>query len=575
MKVKIGGDDIETTVNLAEGAAKSGQSQTEGISEKTPLTIGVYPCWNGIVVTSGTQETPQVTNTASTFCRRLRSASIQGSEYSDWFDPLNPDDVKVGTGSGSVIVDMGSRITVTATNCKFEIAYSPTFFSPRMSYDGWLLLSDDTSEISYEYNVYTIYTKNGTDYSVDFPSVHKSGEGGIFDATSFYYIPWSMASSAGIYRRWAGEIFSYILETAERRTYSIKNGNGNFQLTWSGGTPGDTDTNWVNHIKSVSVTIGIDGSSGQMIIDKYGCAGQEAIANQSIGAVVLNASGGQDTISGDIFYGIGMGVSSNDQEFDATWTVPLVGLEKKMDDIALINPPFVDGWSLVDAVDYLCRYSGLNYNMSAANGFVKLSATEEINSVRFDWKSGTTVKSALEEILQDTLHWYCVHDGQVFIYELGENGLPISLGPDRSGSYESTNIVIKDQNPDFEDLRNYVVSLALQQVPDGTGTQMVHVPEFPMLQARLNATTPDIPWAKCWVRAFPGALSPDQLTTITNRMAKMATVYEMTGSITIAGNASIKPYDRWGNDIIYSITHTLDLEGKTWTTSLELMRSSV
>jgi hypothetical protein len=574
MKVKIGGEEIETTVNLAEGAAKSGQSQSEGIPEKAPLTIGVYPCWNGIIVTSGTQETPQVVDTASTFCRRLRAAAIQNSDYSDWFDPMNPEDIKVGTGSGSknVLVDMGDKITVTAKNCRFEIAYSPTFFSRKMAYDGWLLLADDTAEITYEYNVYTIYTENGTDYSVKLPTVQNSGTSGTYEDTSFYYIPWEM--EADNYKRWAGEIFAYILETVENRTYSIKNGNGSFNLSWSGGTPGDTDTDWKTHIKSVSVTMGIDGSSGQIMVDKYGCAGQDAVATQSIGAVVLSATGGKDTVSGDIFYGLGMGISNNDQSNDATWTIPLIGLEKKLDDIALINPPFVDGWNLVDAVDYLCRYAGLNYNMANANGSIALSATEEINSVRFDWKSGTTVKSALEEILQDVLHWYCVRDGMVYIYELGDNGLPVSLGPNRSGGYNSQNIVNRDQTPDFEDLRNYIVAMALQQVPEGTGTKINGVPTFPMLESRLNATTPDVPWAKCWVRAVPGALEPDKLSSIADRMAKMSTIYEMTGSLTIPGNASIKPYDQWDDNVIYSVTHTVDLEGKTWTTSLEFMKSA-
>lgn len=578
MKVKIAGEDNETTVNLAEGLAKEGPPQQQHIAEKTPILLSVYPCWNGIVVVSGQQETPEVVKTASTFCRRLKAATIQDDTYcvaGHWFDPQSPDDVEINTGSGatSVKVDFGSQINVVAKNCRFEIAYLPNFFSKKMAFDGWLMLSDDTAEITYDYNVYTIYTKNDTDYDVATPSIINSGEPGTGDDTSFWYIPWTMESDSSKYQRWAGEIFAYILETKETRTYSIKNGNGNFDLTWSGGTAGDTGaSDWKKYIKSVSVSTSIDGSSGQIVVDKYGVAGQEAVADQKIGAVVLSATGGKDTHAGTIFKGLGMGVSNSDQVGDATWTIPLIGLEKKMEDIALINPPFMDGESLATAVDFLCRYAGLQYDMSAANSSVKLSATEEINSARFDWKSGTTVKTALEDVLQDVLHWYCVKDGKVFIYELGTDGLPVTLGPDRSTGYDSSNIVMVEKTPDFEDLRNYIVAMALQQVPAGTGTDLTSVPTFPMLVARQKATTPDVPWAKCWVRVFPGTLTPAKLDEIADRMSWMSSIYELTGRLTIPGNADIQPYDQWGTDVIYSVTHNVDLVAKTWTTDLEFMR---
>jgi hypothetical protein len=126
-------------------------------------------------------------------------------------------------------------------------------------------------------------------------------------------------------------------------------------------------------------------------VDKYGVAGQDAVAEQSIGAVILDVTGGENTVAGTIFKGLGMGVSETDSAGEATWTIPLVGLEKKMDDMFLINPPFMDGEKLITAVDYLCHYAGLIYDMAAAQPNDVLSATEEINSARFDWKPGTTV----------------------------------------------------------------------------------------------------------------------------------------------------------------------------------------
>lgn len=575
MKVKIG--DEETSVNLAEGAAKEGPPQAQHMADKAPYLIGVYPCWNGIVVTSGSQETPEVTKTASTFCRKHKDVTIQSADYGSWFNPHVPQNVEVGTGSGgsNVLVDMGSSIQLTAKNCRYEVAYLPRFFSRRMEMDGWIMLADDTDDITYTYRTYTIFTTNGnSDYVIGLPNPVQSSYPGSSDGTHYYYISWYM--EADKYQRWAPEIFGYILETTELRQYSIKNRNGAFALEWGGTqTPADPlNTNWKNHIKSVSCTTSIDGSSGQITVDKFGCAGQQAVAVQNIGGIILEAYGGENTEGGEFFYGLAMGIAEAASNADATWTIPLIGLEKKMDDIALINPPFVDGEPLAEVVDFLCKYAGINYDLSDADATVVLSVTEEINSARFDWKTGTSVRTALEDALKDVQHWYCVRDGVVFIYELGTNGLPVNLGPDRSGNYSIYNIVNIDRTPDFEDLRNYIVVMALQKVPEGQGTDIATVPTLPMIEARTKETTPDVPWARCLVQALPGTLDQAQLATVADRLSNMSTVYEVTGKLTIAGNAKIKPYDQWGEYVIYSVTHNLDLEAKTWITDLEFMRNA-
>lgn len=578
MKVNIAGDGTkgnDTSVNLAEGAAKEGPPQQQHIADKAPILITAYPCWNGIVVTCGQQETPEVVKTASTFCRKMKSASIQDPTYcGHWFDPQSPNDVVIlgGSDAPDVKVDFGSKIEVTATNCRFEIAYLPKFFTQKMKFDGWLLLADNSGEITYNYNVYTIYTENGADFTITTPAINDSGHTGTADNTSYWYIPWGMKSSE--YLRWGGEVFAYILETSETRTSSIKNGNGGFNLGWTGGTPAGSGS-WTKYIKSVTVTIGIDGSSGSILVDKYGVAGQGAIATQSIGAVVLSATGGQNTVGGSIFSGFGMGIGDAESNGDATWTIPLIGLEKKLEDIALINPPYLDGYTLGDAINYLCGYAGIIANMGYANSGVHLSATEEINAARFDWKSGTSVKTALDDVLEDVNHGYCVRDGVIYIYRRGDDGLPLSLGPDRSGGYSSTNIVMTDKTPDFESLRNYIVTMALQQVSAGMGTKIQQTPTFPMIVARTKSTTPDVPWAKCYVRVFSASLDETTLEGLADKISWATSTYQITGKLTIPGNASIKPFDQWGDQVIMSVTHNLDMAAKTWTTDLEFMRKAV
>lgn len=584
MNVNIAGTQgggCDTLVNLAEGLAKEGPPQQGFISDKPPLLITVYPVWNGIVVSTGQQESRQVVQTAATYCRKLKDASIQVPPYvTSWFGPQSPSNIEVGTDSGAVIVDFGDRIDIVAENCRFEVAYLPRWFVKAMAVDGWHLLATDTAESTYTYNIYTIYTKNDdSDWVIATPTAINSGIQGSEPGSSYFYIPWTMWTTSMKHKRYAGEIFAYVLETKERRTTSIKNGNGSFSLTWTGGTAGDPDIgtdDWKKYVKSLSVTIGTDGSSGTMVVDKYGVAGQEAVANQSIGAICLSASGGISTKPGDIFKGLGMGVSNADSTGDATWTIPLVGLEKKLDDIALINPPFMDGETLSAACEYLCRYAGIIHNMAAADPTVVLSATEDINTARFDWKSGTSVKTALDEVMADTGHTYVVRDGEIFFYKLGVNGLPITLGPDRSAGYDSTNIVSINKQPDFENLRNYVIGMAIKRIPEGQGTLIQQVPTWPILETRTKATTPDVPWARCYVKVYSGMLDQATLSDMVDKEDSISSVYDLMGSLTIPGNAEIKPFDKWGSDlVITSVTHNIDLESKTWTTDLAFQRTSV
>jgi len=576
MSVEIAGEKNVTNVNLAEGLAKESNPQSSFVDK--PLVIGVYPVWNGICVVTGLQETKEVVFTSSTFCRKLRSAAIQDSNYSNgWFDSEAPSDVEIEVGSGalSTKVNFGSRMDVYAKNCNFEIAYLPSFFSSTMAVDGWKLLTNDTDEVTYLYELFTIYTKNGTAYALPKDLAIEATEyEGESTGTLYWKVPWRLTN--GFHARYAGEIFAYVLKTEETRNFSIKNGNGSFDLNWTGGMPGNKEEgDWTKYITNVTISTGLDGSSGSITVDKYGVAGQDARAIQSIGEIVLNAEGGVGTFSGKIFAGIAMGIGEEESNGDATWTIPLIGLEKKLEDICLINPPFMDGETVAHAVGYLARYAGITYEIHG-NGGQELSGTADIMEAVFNWTSGTSVKTALEDIMVDTHFTYTIIDGVMHVYELDEESLPkYGLGPDRSGGYDTTNIVSADRTPDFEDLRNYTVGVALQKVPQGTGTNINNTPTYPMIILKKKNTVPDVPWAKCWVNPVPGVLTYDELEDIVDRMDQRTYVYELIGRTQIAGNANIKPFDMWGSDyVIMSVAHNIDLKSKTWTTDLEFMRKA-
>ena len=567
------------TVNLAEGKTKEGPPQQEHIDDKQPYIIVVYPVWNGIIVMSGNQESREVINSSSTFIPMKKSRSVLLPPYSNGFDPAAPAEVEVGVGTGSTntVPNFGTKMTITATNVRFELAYLPCFFSRSMWFDEWFVASDDVGGVvDYTYNVYPIWTANGTSAALGSVSPIQSSYAGPVSDTSYWYVNWRMEMDA--HDRYAGEVLGSIFEIVEQRDFPIKNGNGNFNLNWAGGTPGDPSptADWRDYIQSLSVTVGIDGSSGSISVDKYGIAGQDAAAVQDIGAITISMTGGFSTVAGSIFKGLAMGVSENVSSAGAAWEVPLVGLEKKMDDIALINVPFLDGETATTAIRFLTRYAGLNVSFAGAPTAAtdRLSVSEDVNVARFDWKSGTSVKSAMDDVMNDLQYNYVVRDGTVYIYELNASGLPVYAGPDQEPGYTGTNIVTEDQNPDFEVLRNEILVIGLEAVPEGTGTDIGNIPTFPRFEKRTTTTTPDVPWAKSMVWALPGTLTLSEISDTADKAQAMTKNYYVLGRTTIPGNANIKPYDRWGGFIVYSVTHNVDFNAKTWTTDLEFSQGA-
>ena len=588
-KYKAAADSEEDsyTVNLTQGKAKQGPPQQQHIDDGAgPYIIMVYPVWNGVVIMDGVQTSDSSVAPASTFVPKLKEPSILVEPYSSGFDPNAPAHVEVGVGTGAqlVTVDFGTEITLTSKGSRFETAYLPVFFAPRCWFDEWFIASDDIVDVvDFTYEVYAIWTKNGTAADLtttNAPTVIQSTFAGPVADTSYYYIKWRLNSdpTTPLPTRFAGEIFGSIIKIEEDRAFPIKNGNGAFDIGWFGGVPGDPNTtgDWRDYVLSINTTLSIDGSSGNIVVDKHGVAGQTAATVQDVGALTISASGGAGTVAGNIFIGLAIGIGEDASSDGANWNIPLVGLERKLDDIALILAPFMDGFTFADATDYLTRYAGIVDDLGFADGALTLQVSSDIAVAVYDWKSGTSVRSALDEVVQTTKppHQYVVRDGKIFFYELNSNtGLPLfgSLGPDWQPSYPNTRIMTIDQTPDFEDMRNEVVVIGLVEVPEGKGSD-TGVPNFPRIASRSFVTSPDFPWAKSMVENMTGISKDEtQIEDLADAYQTQLGVYDINGRITIPGNASIKPYDRWGNFVIFSVSHSMDFQSKTWTTDLELM----
>lgn len=584
MKVKIGSgvstEQNTLTVNLAEGKTKEGPPQQEHIDDKQPYVILVYPVWNGIVVQSGVQESRVVVNSSSTYIPKLKEASVLESPYSAGFDPTAPDNVLVGVGSGAtlVTVDMGTKLQVEAKNVKFELAYLPCYFSSQAWFDMWFIGNDNTPTIDYSYNIYTIWTPNNTTSTLaPAPTPTVSTFPGPVANTHYWYASWKLTQAK--HNRYAGEIFGAVLEVIEDLDYPIKNDNGSFALSWPAtGNQGDPSaTSWEDYIQNITVTMSVDGTSGSITVDKYGVGGQDAVAIQSVGALNVYMSGGNGTQAGYIFMGLAMGIGHQEGSDGSTWTIPLVGLEQKINDILLINVPFMDGETVSYAMNFLCKYAGLfaNYTYAPAAGTDNLSVSEDVNAPRFDWKSGTSVKSAMDSVMDDRQYNYVIYDGVVNVFELDAFGLPNYFNPfDWQSLYPDTKVVNVDETPELGVLRNDILVIALQGVPGGQGTNIQDVPTVPRFVRKNNYSTyPTIPWAKVLVRPITGVLSLTEMDELANKLKAETRHYKIVGRTTIPGNGNIRPYDKWGGYFIYSVTHNVDFTSKTWTTDLEFASS--
>lgn len=602
------GDKSEEMANMGDASARENPQQTKSVKNAKPYVITVYRTWNGLVVASGVQNTRPTVDMSSQFVIKYKDAGILDSEWSNEFDPDAPStrEVRTISGSKSSIVSFGTNFDVTVYNCKAEMAYIPCYFTYHLSFDEWAVTQKDQAGLSdYTYKVWPIWTKNGTS-SQFHPSgattppiqpvltkpymVQSSPSASPAPSTTAEYslFPWRIEFISGKPERNAPEVFGSYYHVKEELQYPILNGNGAFNLEWaSGATPADpnnpgttspTLAEWTPYIQNLSITIGLDGSSGSITVDKYGLAGQHAKVTQAVGAftATMNTITGS-TRGGQVFAGFAVGISDAKSEEGGSWTIPLVGMEKKLEEIKLINPPFLDGWKFNDAVNFLTKYGGIKRNythVSAGRRVERLSSSEDISSPFFDWRTGKSVLEAIGDVSENLNCTFVIRDGVCYFYERDDTtGLPTSPGPDRLPDYPDTKVQSVEQTPDFEDIRNEIVLVGLERGTAGSGTDIANIPLVPKVKAESQLTTPTFPWAKSLVYAIPGYVDDERMDKIYDKIKGPAKRFETSGRTTIPGDARIKPYDQWGTGadrmLIISVSHNIDFVAKTWTTDLE------
>jgi hypothetical protein len=609
MIVDVAGQITEAQAPQASGAELPAQAtQLKGSAGGTLYVLVVYPVWNGVVISSGIQDLSKQIDSSAVFCPKKGGDNTDIFDYFDAgntippqkypFDvtapaPVNilsPDDVKV---------NFGDKVILKLIDCRADFCYVPVFFMGGFMFDAFFLApKDELASLTFDYQVFPVWTSNGTSHTItnDIYDGYEPSDRNVFKRIVF-----TSLNPSGRPTRYAPELFSMILETEETNWNLPRNGNGNgnfASINWTGGSTGvpvggavPTGADWPNYITAINVTSSLDGLSGSITIDKYGLAGQKAVVEQAIGAITIDMNnatidpnlpdwvyeGTDDVydgmISNRIFTGYGVGITENDSPSGSTWTIPLEGLQKKLGDLIVVNAPFFDGEKLSEAIYFLQTYGGFLVSDQWATTDDRLPQSFDIENPIMNFRSGTSVLDNVNMTMQNSQHSYVIQkDGEMWLYKLNDvTSLPQDLNSftDWLPFYPNTKIMSVDRNPDFADLRNELVVMALQDMGGG-GTNPQDNQFMPLVKLLQNATTPDIPWSKMLMQPVEGIMDQADIDDIADKFKASISKYEIVGKVSVLGNPSIKPYDRWGDKVVTSVSHSIDFTGKTWTTDVEL-----
>lgn len=373
----------------------------------------------------------------------------------------------------------------------------------------------------------------------------------------------------------------------------------------------DLGDEWKTCITNVQVTHAIEGTTGNMTIDRYalnqvyGNASDFAI--QQIGQVDFdiamtksgiddvgnttyafrlgrtNDSATQGTLIKGFAYGFGIDQSSGGAEIK----VPLYGINRKLEEMKLYNSPFFDGETIEKTVNFLCGWGNVKPVFSYTNIEEKLSASSVLGQVRHEFKMGTSLWDALQEVADDTANYIVVQpDAKLYIYKINQYGEPEH--PDFTPinwNYPSARVLNFSRNPDFSQFYNKLIVMALQNGAAQTSgaTDQTNpldndkiasdLPLFPIAVGvdLTQQTIPHIPWEKLIVKPLESFWTTTALQKYAKTLAKQSLSIYYTGTTTIPGNLGINLWDKFNNQYwITGISHSFDVASKRLTTDLSL-----
>jgi hypothetical protein len=218
------------------------------------------------------------------------------------------------------------------------------------------------------------------------------------------------------------------------------------------------------------------------------------------------------------------------------------------------------------------------FDLSSAND-VQLTISTDINSVIYNWTTGITCKSALEQICKDTANRWFPYDGKIIFYALDSTGAPKNyIGS--TFTLLGKGIQSYDARPDFDNIRNQCLLIAMEKPPAGKGkTFPENWPAIPIVSIRKTKTNPEIPWQRAICYTYAGFSTQPELDKMADNVVRSSNKYELFGGTTIPGKivsplSRVKISDSSTDEsfVVVSVQQNVNLESKSWTTTLELQR---
>lgn len=576
------------SINLKRSISEKVMPQAK-TTQGPEIIISVIPCWNGVVIQSGIQDGEEMSTKSGAFvpykpgeglfahCPEVNITSGGGGipfkNIKTYFDIRNPTELKIN--NNDVEVDLGApgdSLFVTAENCSIVCAYVPLFFPPKSKFIHAIRGNLPVSQYVYNYRIFPIWTENGTSSSLGYNDLfEQTGFGAFFGDTSVFKSEFLISISGGGYTRNAPEIFGSIIEMEEIVSSVYENKKGTQTLSSKS-----------DFIRKVTVSNSLGSNSGNLLLDWYGISKNTPYAKET-GAITITANGWNNMPEkmpnfAKIFTGYTWEASENKSKNGYDVTVNLVGLGQRLDDVHLITPPIFDGYFFSEAVEYICKACGVSFDISQANN-PRLCMTTDINSVIYNLTTGISCKSALEMICKDCANrYFYTNDGKLMFYAVNKDGTP-KYELSKTFSFDGIEIDQNDMSPSFDNIRNYVVLIAMKKTKEMTGKDFPDgwIP-IPITSIRKSETNPVIPWQRAICYTLPGFLEIEEVDLIADTLERSSKKYELLGSVTVPG-IGIQPLDKvsisdsWGNQLywVVSVNQNVDLESKSWTTSLELM----
>jgi len=369
-------------------------------------------------------------------------------------------------------------------------------------------------------------------------------------------------------------------------------------------------TNWTDCILNAQISYNLDSVSGSLTLDRFALnqiyGNSSDFGLQQIGQIDLDmimSKSGIDAIGtqkygfklgrniesnqGTFFKGFGYGFGYDQSSDSHTLKIPIFGIDKKLNEMKLLNSPFFDGETVKKTVDFMCGYGNVEPDYSYAKTDDKLSSSSELGQVLHEFKAGTSLWDAIQEASEDTTHYAIVQpDGKLYLYKFDQYGQPdSSYFTPINWDYPNARIINTSKNPDFSQFYNKIVVLAQQNnaaavANNGDRNPLDYekssdqIPLFPIAVGAdlTQQTIPHIPWEKLIIYPLASSFwTKEALAKYAKVLARQALQIFYTGTTSIPGNLGIRLWDKF-NDLywIQGITHTFDATTKSFTTDLQL-----